>query len=115
VSDKLEVNVKKTKTKTWTERVCDEIVTQLSIECNTVRTYYRDLHPSDLLVFEYKASHKKIFLHFLRCLGKAAKKMNDNLLKDMFNGVINFILSFDDESHTNYGVKLYKGLFPHLA
>jgi hypothetical protein len=104
----------KTKTKTWTEKVCIDILEKFQPECNTIHSYHIDVKPSDSLIASYKKSHQDIFLYFFKCLGKGAKKINETIIRDMFAGVMNFIISQNDEAHNAYGLKMYKGLFPHL-
>nr|WPR18727.1 MAG: hypothetical protein [Owegonang virus 21] len=103
----------KAKTKSWTERVCADIIRDFEIECNTICTYYADTKPSELLIQQFKECHKIVFLYFFNCLGKGAKKINENIIRDMFTGVINFITSQNDQANRGYGTKMYKGLYPH--
>lgn len=105
----------KSKTKTWTEKVCEDIIHIYEIECNTICAYYADAKPSELLFNQYKESHKILFLYFFKCMGKGAKKMNENILRDMFAGIINYITEKNDVANAGYGSKLYKGLYPNYS
>lgn len=103
-------SVLKAKSKSWTEKVYEEIRTDFEVECNTIITFTMDTHPSDLLRQQYIDSKKTIFRHMMRCLGKSAKKINENIVGDLFRGFINGIVQSDTEAGNAYSDRLFNNL-----
>lgn len=104
----------KSKTKTWSERTYDEIRKKYEVECNTIITYYQDVKPSDVLVTQYDLSRRIIFRYMMKCLGQNVKKINENIIRDLWSGFMNSIIQSDEISGQNYSDKLFNALiFKH--
>jgi len=117
-SNRTEVNsgflVSKAKSKTWMDKVKDEIFENYEVECNTIRTYVRDLKPSEELTKQYKLSHKTVFRHYYKSYGKLVKGFDDNVIRKNWNGIYDSILAVDEIAHNNKADNVHKALFPHL-
>jgi len=105
----------KAKTKTWMDKVKDEIFDKYSVECNTMRTYVRDTKPSDELFKTYKLSYRTVFCHYYKSYGKLVKGFDENVIRKNWNGIHDSILAVDDEVHTIKANKVFSGMFPHLS
>lgn len=100
----------KSKTKSWSEKVYEEMQKMYESEVNTIKLYYRDVKPSDELVKLYDESRRALFRHMMKSLGKNVKKINENIIKDLFNGFINAIVQDDDIAGERYSDKLFNSL-----
>lgn len=100
---------KKTKTKTWSEKTFDELML-MEHEIDMIRLYELLTKPTDYEKAEYEKAKRALFGHVMKCLGKAVKKLNDNIIKDLWNGFYNAIIHTDEESSSKYVDKLYARL-----
>lgn len=119
VGEKKEVNmgcqngsslVLKAKSKTWTEKVYEELVDKYQPEINIIQTHQLLIKPNDLEIKSYNEARFVIYKHMLLCLGKARKKINDFIKKDLYNGFINSIISENDEAFAVYAHADFKKL-----
>jgi len=92
--------VLKTKSKTWTEKTFEEIQDKCKDEIRIIRGYKLLYNASESEKRKEEIAQAAIFELMLRCLGRGAKKMNNNILFDMFNGFINgiYCLQIGDET-----------------
>lgn len=92
--------VLKTKSKTWTDRTFDEIQEKCKDEIRIIRGYRILYNPTEAEKRKDDIAQAAIFELMIRCLGRGAKKMNNNILFDMFTGFINgiYCLKMDDET-----------------
>lgn len=116
VMEKKEVNmgcqngsslVSKAKSKSWSERVFEQIQDELSSECDVIISYNNGFKLTDSeqqLLIEAK---RKVFRMVVRCLGKSVKKINENIIRDLYSGFINSILQKDETAGNAYADKLF--------
>ena len=55
-------------------------------EIDMVRVYELLTKPTDYERAEYQKAKRALFGHVMKCLGKSVKKLNDNIIKDLWNG-----------------------------
>lgn len=83
---------KKPKTKSWTEKVYDEMVVQYPSEVMTIQTYQLLYKPSEVERSSYNEARFILFRHVKRAFGKAIKKISPRIIQEIFDGMINAIL-----------------------
>lgn len=103
---------KKVKTKSWLEKLYDDIIKEFSVECNTIVTYQYYEKAADSERRLYDESRRIIFRHFVKCLGKAVKKFGTRTLQEMFDGIINAIIqNADDVAGGMYADRIYSQIY----
>lgn len=103
--------VVKAKSKTWTEKVYDEIKHLYSVEIVTIQTYQLLYKPTEMETNAYQESRKVIFRYMMKCFGKAAKKISNNIVRDIFDGFMNGIIQDHEQAGEKYSDKLYNMIY----
>lgn len=100
----------KSKTKSWSEKVYGEMLEIYEVEVNTIILYYDDVKPSDELIRLYDESRRILFRYMMKCLGKNVKKINENIIRDLWQGFLNAILQGHESAGEKYSDKLFNSL-----
>lgn len=98
------------KTKSWSEKVYDQMKELYEVEINTIIGYHLDTRPSDYLQKKYDESRQILFCYMMKCLGKGVKKLNENIIRDLWSGILNAILQEDEEAGPKYALTLFTQL-----
>jgi len=101
----------KAKSKTWTEKVFDEIKNQFSIEIVTIQTFQLLYKPTELEIKTETDSRMVIFRYMMRCFGKAARKVSQRIVQEIFDGFINGIIQDHAEAGDKYSDRLFKSIY----
>lgn len=101
--------VKKVKTLTWTEKVAQEIKNEFESECMVIQNFQLLYKPTEKETLDYNESRRMIFRYVLKRFGP--KKINDNIIRDAYNGFINDIIHQNPEAGDARADKLFKYLF----
>lgn len=102
--------VKKVKSPTWSERVFADILSEYPQQVDTIRVHQMIFKPSDEEIAFYVNAKRDIFRYMMKCLGKGCKKLNENIIRDIFHGILNSIMQEDIEVGNAYSDKLFKAL-----
>lgn len=102
---------KKVKVPTWTERVYNEIMEQFEPQVNTIIAYQDLYKPTENEVKIMLESKKVIFRYFMKCMGKSVKKLDDVIIRQMFNGIINAIIQSNEEAGNKYADKMFDKIY----
>lgn len=104
--------VSKAKSKSWSERVFDDVVEKYQSQCMCITQFQLIYRPSDYEKEMYDKSRKEIFRYMMKCLGKAVKKINHKIIEELWSGFINAIIqnSGNEESANAYSDKLFDNL-----
>lgn len=104
--------VSKAKSKTWSEKVFDEIIKIYEPECNHIKYKY-EIGKSSMTEYELAQEAKSrlvIFQYFIKRLGY--RKMNRRIINDMFDGIINGIIQTSVKAGENYSQELFRDIYP---
>lgn len=104
--------VSKTKSKTWTEKVFDEIINIYEPECRHIKYKY-EIGKSSMTEYEIIQEVKSrltIFQYFIKRLGY--RRMNRRIVNDMFDGIVNGIIQTSEKAGENYSHELFKEIYP---
>lgn len=103
----------KSKTKTWSEKVFDEIIELFEPECRTIRHKYTyDWNLTDTEKTNEANARLVIFKYFMKRLGY--RKLNRKNVEDMFDGMINGILQMEKVSGEKFSEEYFKNMYPNI-
>lgn len=102
----------KVKSKTWTERVYDEITKIYVCECQAIVNYQLLYKPTDFEKADYDKSRMIIFRYMMKCFGKAVKKISEKIIVEIWDGFMNAIVqnSGNAEAADKYSDKLFNSI-----
>lgn len=86
--------VLKAKSKTWTEKVYDEIKELYPADVMAIQQYQKEFIHSDYETKEERKSRITLYCYFKKRLGP--KKQSDYILRDMFTGIISGLIQEAD-------------------
>lgn len=98
------------KSKTWIEKLYENIQEMYKYEISVIQTNSCIMRLTDIEKEDLEKSRKVIFAYMCKCLGKSVRKINDNILRDLFEGIINSI-NQDGDFSTEYSMKLYNNIY----
>lgn len=104
-------SVPKAKSKTWTEKVYGEINEIYKSEIDVIKNYWLLDRPMVEEVKAYTIARVTLFRYMMRCFGKAAKKVNNRIVQDIFDGFINGLIQQDEKAGEKYSDQLYKQIY----
>lgn len=102
---------KKVRVPTWSEKVFNEILTEFEPEVNTIVTHQLLCKPTDFELKQYEESKRILFRFVLKSLGKSVKKLDDNILRSLFNGIINAVINTNEQAGNKYADKLFDKIY----
>lgn len=104
--------VVKAKSKSWTEKVYDEINVKFKKEIGVIVNYQLIYRPSDSEHEMYYEARRDIFRHMMLCLGKSVKKLSSRIIEEIWQGFMNAIIQNSDnvEAKNAYSDKLFNSI-----
>lgn len=101
--------VLKTKSKTWTEKVFDEMKELYSADIMAIQTFQLIHNPTDFEVKSERQSRITLYHYMKKRLGP--KKQSDYILRDLFTGFISGFIQEHSESAEKYNLREYNRIF----
>lgn len=98
----------KSRVKSWLERTYDEITTLHPVEVLVIETFQMIYKATEAEKADYENSRKILFRSYMKCMGRAVKKVSLRIHEENFNGIINSICqnSFS-EAGEKYADRMY--------
>lgn len=103
--------VLKVKSKTWTEKVYDELHVQFPEHIITIQTFQLLYKPTDKERQVYEDSRKVIFRYVMKAFGKSAKKISNRIIQEIFDGFINGFIQLHGDAGDKYSDKIYNQIY----
>lgn len=97
---------KKDKEKTntsWSQKVKLEFNIIHEQYVNTIIHYHSDYQPSDYLKTQYEEARRQLFNFILKCLGKSAKLLDEQIIRKLYNGIMNQYIQQDAKASETFG------------
>lgn len=104
------VKLLKIKSKTWTEKVFDEMKELYLPHIRAIQVFQRTYKPSEHEIKTERDSRIILYNYMKKRLG--CKKQSDYILRDLFTGFISGFIQEDLESSEKYNLREYNRIFP---
>lgn len=103
---------KRAPVKSWLERTYDQITLENPHDVVVIETFQLIYKPTDDEKSEHKKSRMVLFRAYMRCMGRAVKKVSLRIHEENFNGIINSICQNSyTEAGEKYSDRMYNTIY----
>ncbi|MEO5351307.1 MAG: hypothetical protein H7836_16945, partial [Magnetococcus sp. YQC-3] len=99
----------KAKSKTWTEKVFEEMLELFPTQVTEIQTYHTTFVHTDAERASYRQSRIQLYCYMKQRLG--CKKQSLFILRDMYSGFISGIVQLNDTASIKFNTQEYDSLF----